>query len=262
MSTHIRIVTVLILVLAATATATFAQQGTSSSEAEALANKAIAQLAAWQNNGARKTLQAKKDSLGTSREFKTAWALLEIQEAADKAKAFPTTPPSNLSKAAKNGADPVAKFWEGEILYHQSKKNEANSAWQAAASRANNRVKADFTDATAQFYLGAAQVRQKKFEPARKALLLAARGGFDPAMVNHQYGLSYLFAENWQEARKAFDMGLGVNPRYAPMYYWRAMAWEKLGKKDKMLLDLDQFVKLAPNAPEAGRARAVLNSGG
>ena len=257
-----RSVSWLLVTVIATAGISIAVEAGAESEAEAVANRAIAQLAAWQNKGARKTLEAKKNALGDSAEFKTAWALLEIQEAADASKSFPAAPPSKLANAAKSGSNPAAKFWEGEVLYYQNKKNPASAAWRAAAAKAGQQVNKDFTDATAQFYLGAAQVRLKKFEPARKALLLAARGGFDPAMVNHQYGLSYLFAENWQEAIKAFDLGLSINPRYAPMYYWRAMAWDKLGKKDKMLLDLDQFVKLAPNAPEAGRARTILKSGG
>ena len=46
------------------------------------------------------------------------------------------------------------------------------------------------------------------------------------------------------------------------MYYWRAMALEKLGKKDRMLLDLDQYVKLAPNGPYAGKAKSILKSAG
>jgi hypothetical protein len=45
------------------------------------------------------------------------------------------------------------------------------------------------------------------------------------------------------------------------MYYWRGMAWDKIGRKDNMLIDLDQFVKLAPNAPNAGKAQALLSAG-
>jgi regulator of sirC expression with transglutaminase-like and TPR domain len=41
-------------------------------------------------------------------------------------------------------------------------------------------------------------------------------------------------------------------------YYYRGLAYDKLGRKDLMVLDLDRFVKLAPGAPESERARAVL----
>jgi tetratricopeptide (TPR) repeat protein len=81
-------------------------------------------------------------------------------------------------------------------------------------------------------------------------------------MVQHQIGLSYLFDQQWGPARQAFDAAIEDEASFAPSYYWRAMAWDKLGRKDNMLIDLDQFVKLAPDAPDAGKAKAVLSSAG
>jgi len=232
-------------------------------DAQAVANRAIADLEAWNIQSARKYLQSQKAQYGSTPEFQTAWALLEIQEGADNKKALVESGSAELTKLSKNKAvDAMAAYHYGELLYEQDKRNEANAAWQAAAKSAGALVKKEPTNATAQFYYGAALVRSKRFDEARKALRLAVRGGFDEAMVNHQIGLSYLFAESWSEAKDAFDLGLTVNPRYAPMYYWRAMAWEKLGRKDKMLLDLDQYVKLAPNGPMAGKAKSILKSAG
>ena len=234
-----------------------------SNEAEAVANVAIAQLAGWQTKAARKTLEAKKEKYGSNSDFKTAWALLEIQEAAAAGKPAPSSSTTTLAQVAKDKSiDPGAQYWEGELYYQQSKNKEATTAWQKAAKSAQQLVAADPTDATAQFYLGAALVRQKKYDPALKALRLAVRGGFNEAMVNQQIGFIYLFQQRWKEAKDAFDLGLKVDPRFAPMYYWRAMAWDKLGRKDNLLLDLDQFVKLAPKAPEANKARAILKSAG
>jgi tetratricopeptide (TPR) repeat protein len=239
------------------------QNASSTKKAQAIANRAIADLAAWENQSARKYLQSQKTEFGSTPQFKTAWALLEIQEGADGKKALVNRGTTNLSKMSKNkSVDAVAAYHYGEILYSQNKRNDAKLAWQAAAKSAGAAVKADPTDVTAQFYLGAALVRSKRYDEARKALRLAVRGGFDEPMVNHQIGLSYLFAKSWEEAKAAFDLGLNVNPRYAPMYFWRAMAWEKLGRKDEMLLDLDQYLKLAPSGPEAGKAKSVLKSAG
>jgi len=232
-------------------------------KAQAVTNRAIADLAGWQNKQARSNLQKQKAEFGSTLEFQTAWALLEIQEGADEKKAMVDRGITNLSKMTRNQSfNAVASYYYGDILYQQNKRKEAISAWQAAAKSAGAYSKKHPTDATAQFYLGAALVRTKKFPQARNALLLAVRGGFDPAMVNHQIGLSYLFAESWEEAKEAFDLGLTVDARYAPMYFWRAMAWDKLGRKDEMLLDLDQYLKLAPYGPEAGKAKSVLKSAG
>lgn len=232
-------------------------------KAQAVANRAIADLAAWQNQNARKYLQKQKAEFGSTPQYQTAWALLEIQEGAGSKEAMVKRGVSNISKMSKNSSvDAVASYHHGEILYQQNQRKEANAAWQTAAKSAAATIKQNPWDATAQFYLGAASVRTKKYSQARNALLIAVRGGFDPPMVNHQIGLSHLFAEQWLEAKDAFDLGLSVDPRYAPMYFWRAMAWEKLGRKDNMLLDLDQYVKLAPNGPYAGKAKSILKSAG
>jgi len=232
-------------------------------KAQEVANRALSELAAWKTWCARKYLENQQEKFGSTPEFQTAWALLEIQEGTADENAMVESGTAGLSKMSRNkNVDAIASYYYGEVLYQQDKRNQANSAWQAAAASASALVEKDPTDATAQFYLGAALVRNKRFEEAREALRLAARGGFNEAMVNYQIGLSYLFAESWSEAKEAFDLGLAVEPRFAPMYFWRAMAEDKLGHKDKMLIDLDQYVKLAPNGPEAGKARAVLKSAG
>lgn len=232
-------------------------------QAQEVANRAISDLAAWRNQSARTYLEKQKGRFGSTPQYQTAWALLEIQEggSGDTTKSARGT--ADLAKLSKNQkVDSVAAYYNGEFLYEMNKRTEAAAAWQAATQSAGATVKENPYDATAQFYLGAALVRSKKYEQARTALLLAVRGGFDPAMVNHQIGLSYLFAESWSEAKEAFDLGLSVDPRFAPMYFWRAMAWDKLNRKDQMLIDLDQYVRLAPDGPYAGKARAVLKSAG
>jgi len=231
--------------------------------AQAVANRAIADLAAWNTKKARKYLQSQKSEFGSTPEFQTAWALLEIQEGAAGKKAMVQSGTNDLSKMSKNKAvDAMAAYHYGEILYEQDKRSEASAAWQAAAKSAAALAEKNPDDATAQFYLGAALVRTKDFKGARNALQRAQKQGFDPAMVNHQIGLSFLFAESWSEAKNAFDIGLTEDPRYAPMYFWRAMAWDKLDRKDNMLLDLDQYVKLAPDGPMAGKAKSILKSAG
>ncbi len=255
--------TLAVLVAATPATAGKGKKDKSANDARVVANAAIAQLAGLQTKAARKTLESNKETYGATSEFKTAWALLEAQESGESGKGYAATGFNEISQMAKaDKADPVTSYWEAELYYLQGKNKEALAAWQATSARAAQVVDKDPTDATAQYYLGAALVRQKKYDPALKALRLAVRGGFDEAMVNLQIGFLYLYQEKWAEAKSAFDVGLSVNPRFAPLYYWRAMAWDKLGRKDNLMIDLDQYLKLAPKGPEAGKARAILKSTG
>jgi tetratricopeptide (TPR) repeat protein len=239
-----------------------AEDGAGTVTAEEIANQAISELAAWRNKAARQFLKKEKPRFGSTPEFKTAWALLEIQDGTGNNEKMADRGLKNLTRMTKKASvDEVASFYRGEVLYHQKKRGEAYAAWQAAAEGAGEKTAANPKDATAQFYLGASLVRAKEFGNARKALKKAKREGFDPAMVQHQVGLSYLFDKQWEKARREFDKGLEIDPRYAPMYFWRAMAWDKLGRTDNMLIDLDQYVNLAPNAPDAGKARALLSAG-
>ena len=43
------------------------------------------------------------------------------------------------------------------------------------------------------------------------------------------------------DANISSGTGLEIKPEYAPMYFWRAMAWDKLGRKDNLMIDLDHF---------------------
>ena len=61
-------------------------------------------------------------------------------------------------------------------------------------------------------------------------------------------------------AKNSFDDVHELDPRYAHLYFYRGLASEKLGRKDSLLADLDQFVKLAPNSPEAKTAKAILSA--
>ncbi len=264
MTPFIRLPTVTAVILTLVSGVALGQEAEKpSNPAGSLANQAIADLAAWKNTSARKTLQKGRAKYGSTPEFKTAWALLEIQEGAKNNQKKVDKGIKSLNQMTKKtSVDAVATYYRGEVLYQQSKRKEASAAWQASAKRAGELVAADPKDATAQYYLGASLVRTKDFGKARKALQKAKRGGFDPAMVHHQVGLSFLFSKQWEKARVQFDEGLDVDPRYAPMYFWRAMAWDKIGRKDNMLIDLDQYVKLAPHAPDAGKARALLSAGG
>ena len=265
MTRFCRFISLSTIAIALVAGVAVSQEGDQSEDcsAKAAANRAISELAAWNNKEAKTILKKAKGKYGSTPEYQTAWALLEIQEGTEKDPKKFDRGVKNLEKATKKKTfDAVASFFEGEILYQRDKRDEAKVAWETAAERAAEMVAQDNNDPTAQFYLGAASIRLKKFGEARKALKIALRKDFDAAMVHHQIGLSYLYQKQWAKAKKEFDKGLEVKERYAPMYFWRAMAWDKMGRKDNMLIDLDQYVRLAPNGPDASRARAVIASAG
>lgn len=229
-------------------------------KAEKVRDEAISRTAAWRAKSAESILN-KNLKFEATQPWLTAQAFLmatygigQDEEMVNKALAI-------LDKQAKkNPQDPVAEFYRGEVLQWTGESDKAMKAWQHAKDRATALVSNDEKDARAQFYLGASLVYLKKPGDARKALKKAEKLGFDQPMINFQIGLTYLMEENWKAAVTSYDAVFDEDPRYAHLYFYRGLAWDKLGEKDRFINDLDQFVRLAPNSPQAKTARAILAS--
>jgi len=222
-------------------------------KAERIADRALALLAAWKVKAAENLLKANEQELSTTPEYRTALGYLR----AAQGKGPESTDLLSAAAAAKP-TDPAPQFILGQVWYWRQKPADADTAWKAARTRATAQVAARATDARAQYYLGAARVRLKEFGLSRTALEAARAGGFEPALVDYQVGLSYVLDENWQLAVESFDKVIARDAKFAHAYFYRGQAFGKLDRKDKMLVDLDLFVKLAPSAPEATIARANL----
>ena len=221
--------------------------------ASTFADGVIVRLSGWNMSASRAALDEKKGAYGDTVAYKTAVGLFEAQDGKlDQAV-------KTLDAAAKaDPADPAPEFYRGLALYWKKDSGGSATAWKNANTRAKNIVAKQGKDARALFYLGASQVYLKQYGPARDNLEKARSNGFDAVMVDYYTGLSYAFEQNWQKAKESLDRVLAKDERFAYAYFYRGMVWDKLGRKDNMLVDMDQFVKLAPDAPDAGKARALL----
>ena len=57
-------------------------------------------------------------------------------------------------------------------------------------------------------------------------------------------GVSYLKAEQYDEAIKAFSKAIETNPRYSEAYYNRGLAWEKKGDLDRAISDFTKVLEI------------------
>lgn len=224
--------------------------------ADDLRASTLENLGAWRHKEAKKELEATRETLGNTTEFKTAWGYLLAQEKKlDKAI-------EELSQAAeKFKADPAAPYFLGEIHAWKLEKSAASDAWKDAKNRAEKILKSTPADGEANYWMGATLLKLGKISQAGEYLQKAEKAGYSPALTDLQFGLYYAAQKKWKEAKQAFDQCLKADPGFAHAYYYRARVLDKLGKKSEMLIDLDRFVKLAPDAREAAAARAILNSG-
>jgi hypothetical protein len=51
---------------------------------------------------------------------------------------------------------------------------------------------------------------------------------------------------------------IGLNAGMAYAYYYRGLSAGEIGRKDLMVNDLDRFLAMAPNAPEAPQVKRIL----
>jgi len=161
---------------------------------------------------------------------------------------------ARLRKAADLAPnDPAPYVYLGEVLLRQRRDADASSAFRKAADLARARGGAD-----AAYYLGVAQQRLKQYDDA-----IATLGGAQapqPALIPYQIGVTRAFQENWPAAAEQLSNAINQDSGLAYAYYYRGLAQDKLGRKDLLVNDLERFLALAPNAPEADRARAVLRA--
>lgn len=221
--------------------------------ARKVADRAIAELVGWKTTAARNILDGGREKYGDTLEYKTAAALLKVnegklQDALDRLKAVSTAAP----------ADPTPEYFKGEVLQVQKQYDAADAAWTKARDRAKAIATAQPKNARAQFYLGAALVKLDQPGPARTALAAAAEEGFDKRMIGFQTGLSRVTEKQWSPAVDAFTAVIALDERFAPAFFYRGLVWSKLDRKDLMLNDLERFLALAPSSPDASTARALM----
>ncbi|HSS77203.1 MAG TPA: tetratricopeptide repeat protein [Thermoanaerobaculia bacterium] len=202
----------------------------------------------YQTDAARDALSKLMDQADSNSFVATAYGrVLEQQKSYGDAEA-------RLRKAAALApADPAPLVYLGEVLLRQRRDADASAAFRQAADAARAKGGGD-----AAYYLGVAQQRLKQYDDA-VATLAGARAP-QPALIPYQIGVTRAFQESWAAAAEQLNNAISMDSGLAMAYYYRGLVQDKLGHKDLLVNDMSRFLALAPNAPEADRAQAVLRA--
>lgn len=161
------------------------------------------------------------------------------------------------SAAGAAPADPLPQLWLGEVLLRDNKGGDANAAFGKAVDLAKARL-AKGEDAQAFYALGAAQMRLKQYDAALGNLEKAAQLDGGNPLPLLAMGITLAYKNDWNGSYSRLTQAIERNSGLAYGYFYRGMAAEKLKKKDQLINDLERFVAMAPDAPEAGRAKAIV----
>lgn len=221
----------------------------------ALMAQVDAKLAAYQTDAARALVAPLADKVAVDPAVAQALGrVLDQEQRFDDAIA-------TLKKAAALApSDPWSYVWLGETYLHAKKGADADAAFKRAAALAQDTLKTTASDPTALLALGVAQQRLKQYDASAATLTKLLAASPDDATARYQLGLTRAFQARWSDAVSELTRAITVDSGIAYAYYYRGLAADRLGKKDVLVNDMERFVALAPKAPEAAKALAILQA--
>ncbi len=152
-------------------------------------------------------------------------------------------------------SDPAAYVFLGETLLRQRKTGDAEAAFRKAEELGGAQGGKD-----GDYYRGVALQRLRRFDESAQALERAREADPGNSLIPLQIGVTRVFQEQWQPAMDQLNHAIEMDSGLAYAYFYRGLAAEKVGRKDLLVNDMERFLALAPSAPEADRAKAILRA--
>jgi len=151
--------------------------------------------------------------------------------------------------------DPAAYVYLGETLLRQRKEGDASAAFRKAEELGGAQGGKD-----GDYYRGVALQRLRRYDEAVQTLERAREADPGNALIPFQIGVARVFQEQWQPAVDQLNRAVEMDSGLAYAYFYRGLAASEIGRKDLLVNDMERFLALAPAAPEADRAKAILRA--
>jgi len=112
--------------------------------------------------------------------------------------------------------------------------------------------------------LGVVYRETKQYDKALKEFqtALADRTYRTPEKIQLNLGNLYLDQGVLSEAQRSFEKAVSLNPKYLLGYIGLGTTYQRMGKPDLASAQYRKVIELAPNGPEAERAKQLLSSSG
>lgn len=78
--------------------------------------------------------------------------------------------------------------------------------------------------------------------------------------AHYQRGLALAKKEDWRNAAAEFDRVTELNPSHAYAHYYGGLMHYRAGRPDRMAIHFEQFLKLAPDAPERPEVLQIMKT--
>ena len=175
------------------------------------------------------------------------------QNASQVQKLFEAGEYQRVVEVAQPDADPAVLYTAAQSHQKLGENDQALQTYGALASR-------DEGDVWHFIGLSAQQLMQDDTEgavaSARQAV--AMNGGM--AEAHYQLGLVLAKRQEWAAAATEFDRVTEINPSNAYTHYYDGLMQYRANRPDRMANHFEQFLKLAPDAPERPEVTQIMKT--
>jgi tetratricopeptide (TPR) repeat protein len=175
------------------------------------------------------------------------------QNASQVQKLFEAGEYQRVVEAAKPDADPAVLYTAAQSHQKLGENDQALQTYGALASR-------DEGDVWHFIGLSAQQLMQDDTEGALASARQAVAMNGGMGETHYQLGLVLAKRQEWPAAAAEFDRVTEINPSNAYAHYYGGLMQYRANRPDRMANHFEQFLKLAPEAPERPEVTQILKT--
>jgi tetratricopeptide (TPR) repeat protein len=175
------------------------------------------------------------------------------QDASQVMKLFEAGQYQRVVEAAQPDADPAVLYTAAQSHQKLGENDQALQTYGVLASRGEG-------DVWHFIGLSAQQLMQDDTDGALGSAHQAVEMNGGMSEAHYQLGLVLAKREEWQAAATEFDRVTEINPSNAYAHYYGGLMHYRANRPDRMANHFEQFLKLAPDAPERPEVTQIMRT--
>lgn len=175
------------------------------------------------------------------------------QDATDVRRMFEAGRFQQVVESASDDAAPAVIYTAAQSHQKLGAAGEARAAYEQLATRGEE-------DPWHFIGLSGQQLLDGQTDQALESAQRAVSLGPRLADAHYQLGLVQAKREDWRAAAEAFDRAADLNPALAYAHYYGGLMHYRAGRPDRMANHFEQFLKLAPEAPERPEVLQIMRT--
>jgi tetratricopeptide (TPR) repeat protein len=180
-------------------------------------------------------------------------ALASAQNPADMQRLFEAGRYQQVVDSSTPDSPPDALYLRAQSLQKLGAMDQAAQTFSQLAARPES-------DPWHFIGLSGRQLVEGSIEAAVATARQAAAMAPDLPATHFQLGLVLARQQQWAEAAAAFDAARDREPTNAYAYYYGGMMHYRANRVDQMAVHFEQFLKLAPEAPERPEVMSIMRT--